>query len=111
MKVAEAVESMEAMDVAEAAAVILMEAVDMGTAITPILGPSIIKEETNCPSNPQGQYNLYRYPIRELLKLQTKMKYSTSMRVPKLEHLFPTACLSPWPVEAKAASTAARTVP
>ena len=110
MKAAEVLEIMEAVDMTEAAAVVILEVVDAGTATTQTPDPSIIREETNFPSNPQDQYNLYRYPIGELIKHPTKEEYSTSMMVPKQEHLYPTVCLSPWPVEAKAASTVAKTV-
>ena len=53
MKAAEVLEIMEAVDVTEAAAVVILEVVDTGTATTPTLDPSIIREETNFLQTPR----------------------------------------------------------
>ena len=55
MKAAEVLEIMEAVDMTEAAAVVILEVVDAGTATTQTPDPSIIKKETNFSLNPQGQ--------------------------------------------------------
>ena len=54
MKVMEAVETLDIVDVAEAVTVVIMEAVNVEIVTIPTQGPSTIREETIFPSNPQG---------------------------------------------------------
>ena len=97
----------EVVDVAVATEV----AVDAGEAVTPTPTPTKGRQEINSPFKVQDRCSTFKFLLTVTLKDHLKEGSSTSTRVPTLEDPCRAVCLSRWPIEPKAALTAASTAP